>query len=463
MKRAAFQVAQPRTTALRALNYIPAVERMRAAGGRSESYSLGSLLCAMGESYGAVFTRLDCKSPLGIELLSQADMFATEPEGRRIREDSLPFPERHRVRRGQLLLAGAGTLGDTELYGRAILADDRLAGKYVGPDAMVLDFAEPGSDETLLAYAFLCTKLGIQAVRSTSYGTKILRFRPELIRTLPIPDVDTPIKSMIAAEIRASISARERSHVALEDLRRIVNTLPSMQEADELCSVRSRKSLEWSGELPTLLAWTFASTGGALASLRQRWQTRLGDVVEANGIHYGERFVRVECAPPHGKEFVSQRDVFLVRPIPRRVVVGANAPSTLSVPEHALLLAGHGQMSEGSIFGRVEAAASGLAHYAVSEHILRIIPEPTYNALCFAFFSTRVGMRLLQSTAVGTSVPKMRLDLVAGLPIPEIDGDTLDRINNLARVVTQSRREARNRELRAVDLVETEVIPTWLS
>jgi hypothetical protein len=47
-------------------------------------------------------------------------MFAAEPMGRVIRMDSMARPERHRIRRWQVLIAGAGTLGDNELYGRSI-------------------------------------------------------------------------------------------------------------------------------------------------------------------------------------------------------------------------------------------------------------------------------------------------------------------------------------------------------
>lgn len=65
--------------------------------------------------------------------LSQADMFAAQ----------------HEIRRFDVLLAGAGTLGENELYGYALIADGRLISKYVGPDSMTLVFKEPGSEFSL--------------------------------------------------------------------------------------------------------------------------------------------------------------------------------------------------------------------------------------------------------------------------------------------------------------------------
>src|SRR5690606_33502686 len=77
----AFVVDEPRIGALRALNYAPAVERIRRAGS-SSARPLSDIVKAFGPAYGTVFTRLDCHSDHGIELLSQSDMFAAEPRGR---------------------------------------------------------------------------------------------------------------------------------------------------------------------------------------------------------------------------------------------------------------------------------------------------------------------------------------------------------------------------------------------
>jgi hypothetical protein len=160
----------------------------------------------MGPAYGAVFTRLDCAPEHGVELMSQTDMFASEPAGRVIRADSMARPERHKVKLWQILIAGAGTLGETELYGRSVIADARLVDKYVGPHAMVLTFHDPGSDENLYAYAFLCTEVGVSVVRSASYGTKILGLRKDALAELRIPDPDPKIKKSVAELIRTTVS-----------------------------------------------------------------------------------------------------------------------------------------------------------------------------------------------------------------------------------------------------------------
>jgi hypothetical protein len=53
-------------------------------------------------------------------------MFAAEPFGRTIRRDSMPRPTNHEVKKWQLLIAGAGQMSGNNLFGRTIIADERL-------------------------------------------------------------------------------------------------------------------------------------------------------------------------------------------------------------------------------------------------------------------------------------------------------------------------------------------------
>jgi hypothetical protein len=151
VQREAFVVRSTNARALRPLNYTPAVEALRNGHSASGSITVGKAVSELGLGYATVFARIDASPKHGIELLSQSDMFAAEPAGRWIRRDSMAKPERHEVRRWQILIAGAGTLGENELYGRAIIADARLAGKYVGQDTLALAFDTPGSDLNLYA------------------------------------------------------------------------------------------------------------------------------------------------------------------------------------------------------------------------------------------------------------------------------------------------------------------------
>jgi hypothetical protein len=232
--RSAFSAASPKVTALRALNYTPEVETFRAKANTRICKRFGDLLADLGPGYGSVFTRIDCHPNYGVELMSQSDMFATEPTGRIIRRDCIPKPEAHRVHRWQVLIAGAGTLGENELYGRSIIADGRLDGRYVGPDAMVMNFKSPGSPESLYAYAFLCSRIGVRCVRATSYGTKVLRLRSEMLSDLPVPFATDEVMTRVAELIQTTVINREAYAEAVLNARSIIENLPDFRVANEM-------------------------------------------------------------------------------------------------------------------------------------------------------------------------------------------------------------------------------------
>lgn len=458
----AFVVNEPRVGALRALNYAPAVERIRRAGSDT-ARPLRNIVKAFGPAYGTVFTRLDCHPDYGIELLSQSDMFAAEPQGRVIRRDSMREPDKHLIERGQVLIAGAGTLGENELYGRPILADERLAGKYVGPDSMTLVFEDPDDDYSLFAYAWLASPTGVQAIRSTSYGTKILRFRTDLLTSLPVPEAPRTIIARVARRIREMLLGREEYARAILATRHLVEGNSEVARAMDACRHSSQRSVVWKGPLPSICAWNFAAGGGAVRLLRERWKTNLADVIHPAGVFNGPRFARIDCSPPHGIDFLSQRDVFLMRPVGRRIVRPAITDRMLFVPKDALLVGSHGQMTDGSIFGKVELASFAGWRSGVTQDILRILVRKGLREVAYAFLSTPVGQWLLKSTAVGTSIPSMRIDLLERLPFPDEGELPANKIKKLVLAAEAARLEADKAETEAIRIIEEEVLPQWLA
>ena len=448
---------------LRALNYAPEVDAFRRGRSRHPSALLGELTASMGESFDNIFVRIDCDERFGVEMLSQADVLAAEPRGRFIRGDALPYLDDHRIKAGQILVAGTGTLGETEIYGRSIKADARLVGRIVGPNTLSITPIDPEGDLALYVYAFLLTKAGLRLVRATSYGTKLLRLRQDLLRRLPIPLADSPTTARVAALVRKSVIGRERYVSDIGSARDLLQSLPAMKAAHEMSLVRSRQCVAWKGGLPTLTAWTFASAGEALAHLRSEWRTRIGDIIEPKGIFRGGRYTRIKCGAAYGVDFLSQRDLFTVRQVPQHIVRPPVGDRLLYAPEHAIVAGGKGTLGEGEIFGRCVLVGPDLAPYALTEDILRIIPVERWAAVAYAFLSSQVGFRLLRSTASGTKLLTCREDLVSQLPFPE-PGQELERAITLhVNSAVASRAEGLASEREAIRIIEEEVLPRWLT
>jgi hypothetical protein len=390
-------------------------------------------------------------------------MFRAEPEGKWIREDSFPNVQAHLIRKWQILIAGTGTLAPTELYGRSILADDRLVGKYLGPDGLALTFEEPGSDLNLYTYAFLLTDFGLAAIRSLSAGTKLLRPRLDMLAELRIPMADTEIIGRVAASVRQCVQLRERYLGHLASARRLIEAFPEVQEAHAMCSERRRYAVLWDGELGSLRAWNYASTGGAAEYLNRAWAARIGDIVNENDIFRGNRYNRIDCVPPHGIEMLSQRDAFLIRPIPRRIVRPDAPDRDLFVRPGSIVVAGAGTLGEGEIFCRAMYVSQLFLGRACTELLLRLQAIEGLSEALYAYLTTPVGFRLLRSTIFGTKLAYLHPDLVRGLPFPALSTDQLREVKMHVQAAFAAKDKGLEAERAAVRMVETEVLPAWLA
>lgn len=454
-----FVVPHPHVSALRALNYAPEIERIRRAGSTS-ARPLRDLVKEFGPGWRKAFVRLPCNRGHGVDFLSQGDIFASEPRGQVIRLGSMTNPDRYRIEPSQILLAGTGTLGENELYGRAIWADARLAGKYLTEDAMALVLEDPIHDQSLFAYAWLASPTGTQVLRSTSYGTKLLRLRKDLLGSIPIPEASPKLVHQVANLIRDCVSQRERYHTLMAQVRNAAEALFTDDELIASSAPRARASVLWTGPLPTLRAWNFASTGTLMTTARKRWATSLRDWLEPGGLFMGARVARVPCRAPYGAEMLSQRDISLIRPVPRRI---RKTEPSLEVSAEWLLMASRGQMSEGALFGMVERAAHMPANAHVSGDVMRLVPRSGLGAPLYAFLATNAGRRLLQSTAYGTSIPAMREDLLLDLPMPPPEGRWMSAAASLVDAATSARKTAAAAEAEAMRILEEEVLPQWLA
>jgi hypothetical protein len=282
------------------------------------------------------------------------------------------------------------------------------------------------------------------------------------VTTLPIPIPDDATLKRVAEQIRATVTNRELYLREVQAARACLEALPEMQEAIAMCQERKARCTLWDGDLQTMNAWNYASAGRALGFLQKKWQARLGDVVEENGIFRGGRYVRTRCVKPYGVDFLSQRDLFLVRPIPQRIIRPPVSDRLLFPPKGSIITGGKGTLGEGEIFGRCVLTGDDFSKYTLTEDVLRIVPNSGFSELSYAFLSTIVGLRFLRSTAVGTKLLTCRESLIRQLPFPEVSTGVQTQVNVSVQSAVNARVTAANAEKEAIRIIETEVLPQWL-
>jgi len=96
-----------------------------------------------------------------------------------------------------------------------------------------------------VAYAFLLTKIGVEAVRSASYGTKVLGIRKDILGSLPIPVLPNEMAKRIGDFVRSAVAQRECYSRKLQEARELIYTLPEVRKAASMSKAGRVRQLVW--------------------------------------------------------------------------------------------------------------------------------------------------------------------------------------------------------------------------
>lgn len=198
------------TTTLRALNFQPRAREILRRLGEVEHATLGEI-CQGGQlSRGLRFSRVDGEpgDAYSYRLVGQRQAFWLRPEGRWI--SKAYTPEEVLAKDQTVLIASQGTLGDNEVYGRAL---------FVTGSWRSFAFSEhflrvrPGSDDFSGAYlfAFLRSDPAFRVLRSMSTGGKQQDIHEELREALPVPVLGESHRGRIAKTVREAYRQRDEA------------------------------------------------------------------------------------------------------------------------------------------------------------------------------------------------------------------------------------------------------------
>lgn len=132
------------------------------------------------------------ESEKGIMLINQSDIFDTIIKGktiskRKVRTDNL-------VEKGEVIIAGVGTLGESETFCRVIYANEDIEGQLISGEFIRMKSQEIPSG---YLYAWLNSDYGFRLIRSTQTGTKLCRPIQNLLLKIPVPILKEDIMKSI--------------------------------------------------------------------------------------------------------------------------------------------------------------------------------------------------------------------------------------------------------------------------
>jgi restriction endonuclease S subunit len=169
------------TTSINAFNYSERIRKTKLLV--RNSVPLKEVLLD-GETFSTgSFPRVEVNSTNGIMLINQSDIFDTIIKGKYISRRNVKT--HNLVEYGEVLVAGVGTLGESETFCRAIYANEDLVGQLVSGEfiRMKVNSTIPSG----YLFAWLNSDYGFRFIRNTQAGTKLCRPIPALFLEIPVP------------------------------------------------------------------------------------------------------------------------------------------------------------------------------------------------------------------------------------------------------------------------------------
>lgn len=347
------------------------------------------------------------------------------------------------LKKDWILISRSGTIGNT-VYTN-IDFENKAASEHI------IRVIPNGKVPSGYLYAYLSSKYGYNLLTQGTYGAVIQHIEPHHIEDLPVPILPEEKQQQIHQLIVDSANLRVEANKLLKEAVDYFDNLFPVEGITKIFK-KNVKQLNFS--------WASYNNN-----------------IEADSIYKNneiERFASLrefisKCfAPPLFKHIYLDKDnghPFLTgaeltkfnkkfyRWLSPRGVKNIN---DYKVSKGTLLLYKSGT-TDGGILGNVFIADAILDSACLSDHVIRIMFEDLNMAYWFyAFFKSKIGVRLLQKTATGSMIPFITPERLLDIKVP-IPDDNYFQIIQLISESIQKSEISQIKENQAINLIENEI------
>ncbi len=363
------------------------------------------------------------------------------------------------LRPKQILFSCAGSIGDTRLIG----AD--LDGVVGSQDIIRV---VPKEDNFGFVYAYLSTPTVYEYIQSLIYGSVVPRIEPEAVSGIPLISIPILACSQINALIEQSYNLRNEAGALLNESQRLLLKYNNLEELDRSeydyfgARTEGRQLATTSINIKDIGTTSFNAFchSRRINQLRSRIpnSVRLKDILIGGDTFSTGSFPRVEVKEGNGVMLINQSDIFdtIVKGkwISKRKV---NLDKNL-VSYGEVLVAGVGTLGENETFCRALFANEDLVGQLISGEFIRMkCNEKMPSGYLFSWLNSDYGFRLIRSTHSGTKLCRPIPSLFLQIPVPVIDKDRMNEIDQMVRTAFTKRHKANKLEKEAIQMIEDEI------
>lgn len=393
---------------------------------------------------GGIFKRVFVDDPeYGHPYISAQHMMNSNPldVAKIISKKYTPRQEEMSLKENQILVSCAGTIGNVRLITKdltgVIGSQDIIR---VDPNNIKLPYG--------YLYAYLASKTAYNYMQSYIYGSVVPRIEPKTLSRLPIPILSEEKQQKIHQLIVEASELRvEANRLLKEAQNKITSKLDFGKNkisekffiTDIITSHQTRFESQYHKSIGSYYRDKILNSEHILLK-------NASEDIFRPGI-FKRNYVK------DGVDFLGGSDIAKSIPDSDKKLSKRNTPNfkELILKEDWILV------TCGGTIGTSVLVNSYLATKLASQHILRVIPKNIKTGYLYAFLSSEIGVKVIQSFTYGSVIPQIEPHHLTLVPLPLLDEELMDRIHLDIMKYKFNLNEAIIKENQAIALIEKEI------
>ncbi|MHA1372420.1 MAG: restriction endonuclease subunit S, partial [Promethearchaeota archaeon] len=389
-----------------------------------------------------LFTRFYCKPQYGVPYISSSEMSELEPpiNSRFISKELTENLDQYIIRRGQILVSAAGTVGSI------VVAPKLLEGVAGTSDILRII---PKENELGFIYTYLISSYGANELNNLAYGAIIKRVRGFQLEELKIPIIDIEVKKQINLIINRVLKNRDVANDLLEETRTLVLTYNNLPPLDEVQPETMDPDKEIDLRLVGIEEFTSdyrldAHFYNPMAELAVRNIIENAKDIEnlsnlTSKIFYLNRFKRTFVSGKYGIPYLAGKDIIKIRPsdISYLSISETDNLEDYKLEKEWILLTCSGTI------GRTCYIWKNYENWVGTHDLIRVVTNKKFDSgYLYAFLSSDYGYHQIIRYKHGAVIDHLTPEQIEEILIPIPNKDKMKEIGDLVRQAYDLRAEA---------------------
>lgn len=395
-----------------------------------------------------LFTRIYCDKEFGVPYISSSEMSEIEPpvDSRFISKTLTKNIEQYIIKRGQILVSAAGTVGSI------VVATEELDGVAGTSDILRINLDQ--SKYLGFIYTYLTSSFGANELSNLAYGAIIKRVRGFQLAELKTPIINDSLIEKMNQLIVTALENRDEANRLIKQARSFVlqyNNLPPISEikpetldADGEVEIRMTGLDEFTQDYRLDAHFYNPTAKYAVDSVSSNGKT-LGELCES--IFMCDRFNRNYVEGNYGLPFLSGKNTIQIRPDVKYISLSeTNSIESLQLKKGWITITRSGTL------GRVCYIWNNYEDFTATEDLIRVVASNEIdNGYLYAFLSSDYGFHQILRYKHGAVIDHLAPEDLNSIVVPICKQQK--EIGDLVRKAYELRAEAIQLEDEAQELL----------